>query len=236
MKERTMPIKNFITGLVFLLFTMSCSSQQLAALYEGNLSKTGDDGDVVSEVFPFSVQESAFFTVIAECTDIDPVLVFHPSEGRGFVWDGAREGVLKYTGFFRGPETYDMHIRSYHPGEIIEPGFSIRIEKPAVVTRISPGETIVDDCASGGIEYSWYYEKLYVVDVEKTGLYSLTVTSDAELKCAFEGRKLMAFLRLKNPGDTAAKEIEIEEKGRYGISIRFFEKSEKKYRLIIELK
>jgi hypothetical protein len=232
-KEKTMSIKYFFTLFIFLLFITGCDSQ--VVIYEGNLRHTGDHGDIVSDKYPFHVQEPVFFTITAECTRIDPVLAFSPSEGRGFEWDGADEGVLKYTGFFYGPETYDISIRAYHQGKISDPGFRITIEKP-VVQQINPGEIVKADFSSESIHYSWYFEKLYVVDVEKPGLYRLTMTGEAKMKCRLAGRKLMAYLYIQEPGDKKSEEIEIKEKGRYGICIWYFEESEKTYTLLMESK
>ncbi|MBN2535740.1 MAG: hypothetical protein JXB88_22870 [Spirochaetales bacterium] len=210
-----------------VLLVAYCEGQQNVISYEGAIV----EGERKSEPLPFKVDESAFFTITVRA-GFDTVLEFHPLTSRGFVWDGSEEGILKNTGFFQGSETYNICIRAVDGEQIDNPGFTIIIEQPEV-KQISPGEIVTGNFNAEAYEYGWYYEVLYIMKIDKKGVYRITLKADNKVKCFVTGKK-MTMLLVTESKNTDTGEIEITEPGICGISIRYFEKKEGSYSIVIE--
>ncbi len=186
----------------------------------------------LSNPIPFSITEPSFLRVKVEAQRFSPVISFDPEEGRGFQWDGEKDGILIYSASFEAM-AYNVRIRASDWEGITKTEFDITITK-IIPENISIGDSVSGSYLSDGEKESYDYVVWYVMEITKPGNYSALLNGDAETKLIIT-REPDFYRSFWFPDDyiNDIPIFNIKESGLYGLKISFNEREQGEYSFTI---
>lgn len=193
-----------LTVLSLLLITFAaCGGGNL--LLKGELDPVSGYGPLET----FMVKAPGVYRVDLNAVTPNPVITITPPFGRGYVWDGVREGRFSYEAFFPLPGLAALRLRNGgHDGS-----YEVRIVK-VEAERLAVGEfgELRFTQQEGAFNKFCWYE----VEVTEPGSYRLRLEADRILMVSLEGADNIVSWRSRN-GKISFGEGEISRPGLYAI-------------------